>query len=80
MIIGMLMMLSMNSMERRFWEKECLWSMPEELDVTGPVTGTEEETEEEIPELHGWTSTVPPPGLTTGSWWRTSALELAGRI
>ena len=53
--------------------------MLEALGVIGHVTGTEEETGEEIPELHGWTSTVPPPGQTTGSWWRTSAPGLAGR-
>jgi len=71
MIIVMLMMLSMSSMERRYWEKGFLWSMPEEPDVTDLVTGTEEETEEEIPEHHGWISMVHPPGPTTGWWWRT---------
>ena len=28
----------------------------------------------------GWTSTVPPPGLTTESLWRTCPLECPGRI
>ena len=41
--------------------------MPEEPDVTDPVTGTEEETGgEETQEHHGWTSMVHPPGPTTG--------------
>jgi len=40
--------------------------MHEVLDVIDPETGTEEETEEEILELHGWINTAPLQGLTTG--------------
>jgi len=44
--------------------------MHEVLAVIGLVTGTEEETGGEIQELHGWISTAPLLGLTTGWWLR----------
>jgi len=63
----MRMMLFTNSMEKRYWERGFLWSMPEEQGVIDPVTGTEEVIGEGTRELHGWISMDLPPGLTIGS-------------